>query len=453
MMCVSLRLAGVLLLLAAGTATPATAQTAVPAGPLADLRWTRSGSPYQLGSGHVVVPVGATLVVDAGVEIRTSTGSALRVEGGIEINGTASRPVVLGGLESSVFGGLVLLAESTGSLRHVDIQGGLETIRSWASSLTIEDSAFENNFADVVIEAGQARIDRTQFLGGSFTGVLVRPAGSIELHNSIVRDKGTVGVRIDTAAGSLASEIVNCTFYRNGLGALAPDGAIRAFISENGGPRITIKNTIVAENLVGVGVSRAEGVTGADVDVSYSDISENTTTYEGPVQQEEGIIFLDPEFVSSEDLHLQSTSPALDSGSPHPGVTTDLDGMSRPGGLGWDMGAYETSSACGNGVPEVGEECDDGNVSNRDDCLNNCFSASCGDGFVNINAEECDDADDIDGNSCSNQCVSQGTPRQSSTSSGGGCALTGSRSDTSPAGLTVLFVAVLAARRRRQGRA
>ena len=55
-----------------------------------------------------------------------------------------------------------------------------------------------------------------------------------------------------------------------------------------------------------------------------------------------------------------------------------------------DVGPY-----CGDGVTqtELGEECDDGNDSNTDDCLNDCTEASCGDGFVWEGHEDCDGED------------------------------------------------------------
>jgi parallel beta-helix repeat protein len=54
-----------------------------------------------------------------------------------------------------------------------------------------------------------------------------------------------------------------------------------------------------------------------------------------------------PNFVSISnlDFHLQSNSPAIDNGqsltSPY---NVDKDGVSRPQGLGWDMGAYEAAA-------------------------------------------------------------------------------------------------------------
>lgn len=41
------------------------------------------------------------------------------------------------------------------------------------------------------------------------------------------------------------------------------------------------------------------------------------------------------------DFHLRPDSPAIDAGAPIPSVTTDFDGVKRPQGKGYDIGAYE----------------------------------------------------------------------------------------------------------------
>jgi hypothetical protein len=49
----------------------------------------------------------------------------------------------------------------------------------------------------------------------------------------------------------------------------------------------------------------------------------------------------DPKFVAADsDFHLQSTSPAKDAGT-DVGVTSDFDGLPRPYGTRYDIGAYE----------------------------------------------------------------------------------------------------------------
>src|SRR5690606_14819559 len=69
-------------------------------------------------------------------------------------------------------------------------------------------------------------------------------------------------------------------------------------------------------------------------------------------------------------------------------------------GSGWANGGitavrlFAQITPCGDGNPDTGEACDDGNQSNTDACLTSCAAASCGDGFLRTGVEECDDGDD-----------------------------------------------------------
>jgi hypothetical protein len=59
----------------------------------------------------------------------------------------------------------------------------------------------------------------------------------------------------------------------------------------------------------------------------------------------------DPRFVSSNDFHLQSASPAIDRGLTISRVLTDLDGVARPQGAAYDIGAYEHSGSAPTSTP------------------------------------------------------------------------------------------------------
>jgi len=65
---------------------------------------------------------------------------------------------------------------------------------------------------------------------------------------------------------------------------------------------------------------------------------------------------------------------------------------------------------CGNGILDVDpgngivEQCDDGNTANNDGCSSSCRFERCGDGIKN-GAEQCDDGNTVNGDGCENDCT------------------------------------------------
>ncbi|HEY6106047.1 MAG TPA: choice-of-anchor Q domain-containing protein, partial [Anaeromyxobacteraceae bacterium] len=49
----------------------------------------------------------------------------------------------------------------------------------------------------------------------------------------------------------------------------------------------------------------------------------------------------DPMFLSSSDFHVSPTSPAINTGTSTRAPATDFDGVARPQGAGFDIGAFE----------------------------------------------------------------------------------------------------------------
>ena len=107
------------------------------------------------------------------------------------------------------------------------------------------------------------------------------------------------------------------------------------------------------------------------------------------------------DFICTGGRCVRGERPSVDAGEPVSDTGPTADAATFPDS---DAGNV-TPPACGNGVLDDGEECDDGNLSNEDACLNTCMMARCGDGFVREDVEACDDGNTRDGDGCSSQCV------------------------------------------------
>lgn len=70
-----------------------------------------------------------------------------------------------------------------------------------------------------------------------------------------------------------------------------------------------------------------------------------------------------------------------------------------------DPNASCGAAACGNGVTEAGEQCDDGNTVSTDGCTSTCRNAVCGDAIVRSGVEGCDDGNTVSGDGCSAACT------------------------------------------------
>ena len=152
-------------------------------------------------------------------------------------------------------------------------------------------------------------------------------------------------------------------------------------------PRIKRRNTTV-KSLLAIsslltcactvdGVAVVGTVTNPNETASGTEATETTTTVDPP-----GGTTVEPE---TTDLTTTSTS------STAPGPTTD-----------------DPAPACGDGVLDPGEECDDGaNNADYGPCTTACSTANCGDGFVFAGVEFCDagEQNGVDGSGCSEDCA------------------------------------------------
>jgi cysteine-rich repeat protein len=129
--------------------------------------------------------------------------------------------------------------------------------------------------------------------------------------------------------------------------------------------------------------------------------------YRAATGQDAHSLFADPVLANpgGGDFHLSGSSPAIDAGDPafvaDPNET-DLDGGARVLGPRVDIGADE-ASRCGNGIIEVPEQCDDGNLVSGDGCDANCTPTGCGNRILTA-GEQCDDGNLVSGDCCSPTC-------------------------------------------------
>jgi hypothetical protein len=114
---------------------------------------------------------------------------------------------------------------------------------------------------------------------------------------------------LDVSRSSSNDKIYNNSIVNN-------QGSVGVFLS-TGTSASAIQNNIIWQNSGGTITNNATGST----------ISNNLTT--------------DPKFLSTIDFHLQSSSSAINTGATLSTVTTDFDGVTRPQGSAYDIGAYE----------------------------------------------------------------------------------------------------------------
>lgn len=130
------------------------------------------------------------------------------------------------------------------------------------------------------------------------------------------------------------------------------------------------------------------------------------TAYRSGTNQDAHSSFVAPQLTApaSDDFHLQPTSPAINAGDPATAAAvgeTDLDGAPRIAGPRIDIGVDEI--ACGDGVLNPGEACDDHNTTSGDGCDANCTVTACGNGVVTF-GEQCDDGNLNGGDCCDGSC-------------------------------------------------
>jgi hypothetical protein len=170
------------------------------------------------------------------------------------------------------------------------------------------------------------------FCGGGGHGVYqASPGGRVE-NNLVYRGSGQGLTQFHWAN---STNFTNNTVFQFGDGINLCDG--NSPVSNN-----VVSNNIV-RNISGYGIR--------DCNLPDNSTYHNNLVYQNGINIQSGItctacLTTDPLFVNWQiagggDYHLTSGSPAVDAGTSVSAPTTDFDGVPRPQGSAWDIGAYE----------------------------------------------------------------------------------------------------------------
>jgi parallel beta-helix repeat protein/predicted outer membrane repeat protein len=207
-------------------------------------------------------------------------------------------------------------------------------IYCWESSPKINNCKFKENTADATgggiycCSKSSPTITNCSIIGNTTTlnwggGIYCGSSSPVITNCTITGNNAATGGGGIFCASSSPS-ITNCTFSKNH--AATGGGGIYGYAP----PLPKLTNCILWGNTPDEIFIRTGTPT-----ITYCDVQGG---YEGEGNIDSGPLFVDAE---NGDYHLTASSPCIDAGTSEGAPNTDIDGVSRPQGAGYDIGAYE----------------------------------------------------------------------------------------------------------------
>jgi hypothetical protein len=263
----------------------------------------------------------------------TANGGYTDIDG-FEIDGTSSTSIRVGiyltGGNSSVKNSSVHhVAQNSGC----DSNGGAGLVADQHRGTTFNNYDFIGNI-----------VHHTGGSCGFIHNIYHASSGSIK--NNIVYASSGAGINGEHDDHNI--EIANNTVFGNAGYGIHWSGCHEAYNLGCPTTGINVYNNIVYDNVGGIQGPDTVDDTGINI-VKNNLVFGNATQFDlssKGLANTSGTIVADPQFVNyirkgGGDYHLKSTSPAIDKGSSTFAPSTDIDGATRPQGVGVDLGAYE----------------------------------------------------------------------------------------------------------------
>ncbi|HJZ49158.1 MAG TPA: hypothetical protein VKE41_18400, partial [Roseiflexaceae bacterium] len=194
----------------AGRATQA---TPINSDIVGDTTWSIAGSPYQV-TAPIRITNTATLTIEAGVEITFAAGAGLRVEGGLNAQGTQARQVRMVGDNGAIWQGLTAAQPTRNlALQSVTIQNALAGL------------AIRQQTTPIVATSGRVDVLNSLLLNNRIGidadySVLANAPRLIMRNNLLTNNQ--IGLQLNgLPSGNIKSKFNHNSFVGNGIGVNA----------------------------------------------------------------------------------------------------------------------------------------------------------------------------------------------------------------------------------------
>ena len=229
---------------AAGWPNRARAATMIDGGNVGGQVWTPAGSPYLVRgvNGNLLVPAGQELRIEAGTVVSFSNGYGvvtLGVEGTLNVNGTATAPVILQGDTDGPMDWYGISPTETGVVRitGASIRNAFHGVYlTKQADVRVDRTTFEDCRTGISVATGTFAFDSIVARNNS-VGIECSPSGFVTVTNALVQGNTNHGL-IAQGGGSLT--VINSTVDGNISG-------VSAWTGQRPGT-VDIDNTILSNN-------------------------------------------------------------------------------------------------------------------------------------------------------------------------------------------------------------